>query len=114
MPTWFTAKRRGKPKDEKQLVLLTLAVLSGADVDLSRRALLMRNVEDFPLPGRSARLRGNLNPFFSVAGCVLDHELTIEQVGDVEKVARQQYWDWDMTKAEMASKFVNGGRDGYY
>ena len=109
MAQWYeTKKRKIKPKDEKQLVLLTLAVLSGADPDLSRRALFCRNVDDFPLPGRGARLRGNLSPFFAVAGCVLEHELTIEQVREIETTARAQYWDWDATKEEVVSEFVMG------
>ena len=105
---------RLKKFTEREVVLLALCVASGVDADTARYYLSVTRLDQLvPPSGRrkhSAYRMGDLNPSFSLAGCVLAHALSPAQIKQIDLAACAQYPRWGEIK-QGVRQFLSQGSD---
>lgn len=103
MPPWTERKyRKARKLCERDLILVTLAVVSGASLDAALHALSLKTLTPIVPPGRrpgTGVRQGDLNPGMALGGIALRRKVSEELALEVERAARVQYKNWDDTKA---------------
>ena len=91
---------------EREVVMISLCVASGVDARAALYCLSLGRLDQLVLP--VGRWSGDLNPAFSLAGCVLIKDLDHQQIAQIDLAACAQYPHWGEIKQRIRYSLAHG------